>query len=1073
MAKKPKAVEPKTGDPFIAEVSDMLFATKSLDRLGKGQATWGDLANIGVTAASFAVYPAALGLLGAGALVRVIKAASKVSAMDGIPVAVKRTAAKTLDDALIVKREGYPAPRRREEPGTLGGPNKVTGSDGRTWYSPPLRPLPRQVGDNVDEGLDTLKRDDQGRLIKEESSTGFDAQKQSDWVDTYLDKKAELRSLQKELAARQPLKKGKKVDDPENPDKIIPTTEITKRINELETYIENNRQNFGETYNRLYPDSEIKPKNWERMSKAQQDAWIKANKDEISFTAASGLEFQGGRTLTPEEKLMAREPGTVKTADTAVSRLEFLGGKTLTAEEKLRVDDIYPPNEVPIASQRGPMTRLETIAARKRARINQLDEAEIIQDKELEKLGLPPGDKNKKAYDDAQSYEDKDLPEPGGGGRWYIGSSAIKLDEALGFRVPKKISKNTPERSTLADMDELEYDLLYSRINLVNARTPEEKRLYESAYEQARKAIKDRTKLDGIKTPTILKTSTQEQEELGDRLFKLQDIRVSVKTSMYTPKGKPATVNIYDRIRHIQNILEKEKRDYLPNSPQYKAQIVRRYKIDTEEGAAKYAGVIKKYETELAKLEELAPKTWKSLRDIIRSGQLGDVAIRRFMNNVRTNPIDPKNKKDLFNLIDELIDQVKDPVLKARMIKFSNSEKVGKREANKAAMEARLAKEDVAIKARFDRNPPKVRQAQIESNSDITFHSGGAQGADSAWAAAADRAGIKTIAHSFDGHESLPYGAGFVGIRPALETRNILTKAQLMAQSRLVNAAGQIIGDKTAGTNFAPGKLVHRNAYQVKDSDAVLAVVNGWQKIGDGTRFTVGGKGTPWAVEMGILLKKPVFAFEQGAGRWFKFNPETKVWDELDGLPPKFKTIAGIGTSKELKYNGKKAIEEYTQHVSRGTKAKAVESTVSALKPIDSFRGTNQFLSNMSESSFRVGQETYPTVEHFFQAMKTTNPTERAKILAAKTPAEAKRIGGRVQLPANWSKIKLEVMEVGLRAKFQQNPELKKKLIDTGDADLIEGNTWGDTYWGQVDGKGENNLGKLLMKIRKILMEGK
>ena len=41
------------------------------------------------------------------------------------------------------------------------------------------------------------------------------------------------------------------------------------------------------------------------------------------------------------------------------------------------------------------------------------------------------------------------------------------------------------------------------------------------------------------------------------------------------------------------------------------------------------------------------------------------------------------------------------------------------------------------------------------------------------------------------------------------------------------------------------------------------------------------------------------------------------------------------------------------------------------------------------------------------------------------------------------------------------------------DVDLIEGNTWGDTFWGQVDGKGENKLGKLLMKIRDELMEGK
>jgi predicted NAD-dependent protein-ADP-ribosyltransferase YbiA (DUF1768 family) len=49
-----------------------------------------------------------------------------------------------------------------------------------------------------------------------------------------------------------------------------------------------------------------------------------------------------------------------------------------------------------------------------------------------------------------------------------------------------------------------------------------------------------------------------------------------------------------------------------------------------------------------------------------------------------------------------------------------------------------------------------------------------------------------------------------------------------------------------------------------------------------------------------------------------------------------------------------------------------------------------------------------------------------------------------------------------------QNPELKAKLIATGDAQLVEGNTWGDLFWG-VDttmGVGSNQLGKLLMGIR-------
>jgi len=359
----------------------------------------------------------------------------------------------------------------------------------------------------------------------------------------------------------------------------------------------------------------------------------------------------------------------------------------------------------------------------------------------------------------------------------------------------------------------------------------------------------------------------------------------------------------------------------------------------------------------------------------------------------------------------------------------------------------------------------------ISSVSDVTVHSGGAKGADTAWAEAADLVGIKTMAHSFKGHESLGTASGFVGKRPALEVRNDLTEEQLRQQTKLVNDAGSVLG-KRAGTSSAGGKLVHRNAYQVKDSDAVLAVASGWTKIADGTRVTVGGRGTPWAVEMGIILDKPVFVFEQNASKWFKYNPKSKEWDELDSIPPKFKNFAGIGTASELKESGRSAIQEYMQQFTKTEFAKTVQAT-SNLKPINSFRGENSFLSNMSDSSFKVGQETYPTVEHFFQAMKTTDPAERAKILAAKTAGEAKKIGKTVTLRKNWNQIREEVMETALRAKFQQNPELKKRLIDTGDVDLIEGNTWGDTFWGEVDGKGQNKLGKLLMKIRSELMEGK
>lgn len=63
-------------------------------------------------------------------------------------------------------------------------------------------------------------------------------------------------------------------------------------------------------------------------------------------------------------------------------------------------------------------------------------------------------------------------------------------------------------------------------------------------------------------------------------------------------------------------------------------------------------------------------------------------------------------------------------------------------------------------------------------------------------------------------------------------------------------------------------------------------------------------------------------------------------------------------------------------------------------------------------------------------------------------------------------------MYVGVFEKFLQNPELRNRLIDTGNKILIEGNTWGDTYWGMCNGNGLNKLGEILMIVREKMKKG-
>lgn len=140
---------------------------------------------------------------------------------------------------------------------------------------------------------------------------------------------------------------------------------------------------------------------------------------------------------------------------------------------------------------------------------------------------------------------------------------------------------------------------------------------------------------------------------------------------------------------------------------------------------------------------------------------------------------------------------------------------------------------------------------------------------------------------------------------------------------------------------------------------------------------------------------------------------------------------------------------------------------------IDSFSGDYAFLSNFYPSPIPVAiteNETYnaPTVEHYFQYMKTISDEEGHGILAARTPGEAKRLGRKSRLRPDWEQVKVQVMRDALRLKFS-TPQMKSRLLSTGNEFLVEGNSWNDTFWGVCEGKGRNMLGYLLMEIREEL----
>ena len=135
-------------------------------------------------------------------------------------------------------------------------------------------------------------------------------------------------------------------------------------------------------------------------------------------------------------------------------------------------------------------------------------------------------------------------------------------------------------------------------------------------------------------------------------------------------------------------------------------------------------------------------------------------------------------------------------------------------------------------------------------------------------------------------------------------------------------------------------------------------------------------------------------------------------------------------------------------------------------KVIEAFKNEYRFLSNFAPVNVYLDGIGYPTVEHAYQAAKTLDPTWRSSVRNARTPQEARSIGRRGPPRPGWGdELRLKVMRGLLQQKFMQSP-YKEQLLGTGDAILIEGNWWGDTFWG-VDGtEGENHLGKLLMEIR-------
>lgn len=128
--------------------------------------------------------------------------------------------------------------------------------------------------------------------------------------------------------------------------------------------------------------------------------------------------------------------------------------------------------------------------------------------------------------------------------------------------------------------------------------------------------------------------------------------------------------------------------------------------------------------------------------------------------------------------------------------------------------------------------------------------------------------------------------------------------------------------------------------------------------------------------------------------------------------------------------------------------------------------------SNLYRRAFIFDGQEYPTAEHAYQAGKARKEAVRDWILSAPSPSLVAMAAHGLytwDITPNWSRIKFDRMRNVLRAKFTQHEDLKELLISTGDARLVEvprTDNRVNRTWGEVNGKGQNMLGLLLMEVR-------
>ena len=273
------------------------------------------------------------------------------------------------------------------------------------------------------------------------------------------------------------------------------------------------------------------------------------------------------------------------------------------------------------------------------------------------------------------------------------------------------------------------------------------------------------------------------------------------------------------------------------------------------------------------------------------------------------------------------------------------------------------------------------------------------------------------------------------------------------------------------------GEVIRKNkmGMYVNYEDALRIILPRDLHIGDesydtiniGDRVSVEIKKSRFQVNDEFILSVGLFRGKEG----INYEPSNR-----NDIPEPIPAMMEEEEEEELKEVKEEEQEEVKEEEQEEKKEEEQPQTQPVNAPIEfnANASTYREFSNFYGAPMTIDGKVWPSVEHYFHAMKfPSDPAYQEQIRIAKNSNAAKTLGSSKEktIRQDWDAIREDVMKKAIAAKFEQNPALKKMLLDTQNKPLIEANS-SDSYWGYGrNKKGKNRLGILLMELRTKLRD--